>query len=312
MRKRIMITGAFGNSGGFIAERLLKSGQRVETLTASPERPSPLQGRVPAWPFNFGDPAALTRCLKGVDVLINNFWVRYEAGGFRHADAVRKNALLFGAAKRARVKRIVHVSITHADAGSPYAYFSGKGEVEASLRRTGLPYSILRPGVLFGDDEILVNNVAWVLRRAPCFGLFGDGKFSLRPIHVEDLADLAARESEAAGKRILNAVGPERPSYRSWVQSIAGAIGSATPILAMPPRLAWAGGCALGWLRRDAIIVWEEIAALMEGLIDAEGPATGRTRFSDWVRRAGPSLGLHYRNELSRRRDRQLRYGFAA
>jgi NADH dehydrogenase len=310
MKKRIVITGVFGNSGGFIAERLLRQGARVDTLTNSPQRSSPLQGRVGVHPLAFDQPQRLVRALQGADVLINNYWVRYEAGGFSYQRAVENTRVLLAAAKKAKVKRVVQVSITNADSSSPYGYFRGKGQIEEALQATGLPHSILRPAVLFGDDEILTNNVAWMLRSFPVFGLFGRGDFRLRPIHVEDLADLAVKEVGATGKHVLNAVGPERPTYREWVKEIAVAMGVKRLIVPMHPRLGWAAGVVMGWVRQDAVLVWEEIDALMQNRIDVAGPATGKTRLSAWLKEAGPRLGQNYRNEIARRKYRDMAYGY--
>jgi NADH dehydrogenase len=311
MKKRVVITGVFGNTGGFIAERLIKRGIQVDTLTNSPNRISPLQGKVGVYPLAFDQPQALVKALKDADVLINNYWVRYEAGGFSYQQAVTNTGVLLAAAKKAKVKRVVQVSITNADSSSPYGYFRGKGQIEEALQATGLPHSILRPAVLFGDDEILTNNVAWMLRSFPVFGLFGRGDFRLRPIYVEDLADLAVKEVSAAGKRVLNAVGPERLTYREWVEEIAVAMGVKRLIVPMHPRLGWAAGIVMGWVRRDAVLVWEEIDALMQNRIDVAGPATGKTRLSVWLKEAGPRLGQNYRNEIARRKYRDMAYGYS-
>src|SRR4030067_522625 len=66
-------------------------------------------------------------------------------------------------------------------------YFRGKAMLERVLIESGVSYAILRPAVLFGKEDILINNIAWVLRRFPVFCVFGDGRYRLRPIYVGDL-----------------------------------------------------------------------------------------------------------------------------
>src|SRR5205814_7663578 len=200
------VTGAFGYSGRYIAKRLLDSGQEAMTLTNSFKRPNPFGDKVQAFPFNFEQPSLLRDSLEGVDVLINTYWVRFDHRRFNHNEAVANTKLLFGAAKTAGVRRIVHVSITNPDINSELPYFRGKAEVELALEQLGLSYCILRPTVLFGKEDILINNIAWSLRHLPLFGMFGAGNYKLQPIYVEDLAAAAVAESSRETSNIINAI----------------------------------------------------------------------------------------------------------
>src|SRR5512138_3082959 len=184
------VTGAFGYSGRHLAALLLARGARVRNLTGHPGRPDPFGGAVEVAPLPFDDPAALRRALDGVAVLYNTYWVRFAHGDATHARAVANSRALFRAAADAGVARIVHVSITNPSPDSRLPYFSGKAEVERTLAETGIPHTILRPAVFFGGRDVLVNNVAWLLRRFPVFGI-PRGAYGLRPIHVEDFARLA-------------------------------------------------------------------------------------------------------------------------
>ncbi len=202
-----LVTGSFGYSGRAITKQLLESGHTVRTLTGSPDRAHPFGDQVRVFPLDFDRPDVLERACDGVDVLVNTYWVRFAKAGFSQDDAIRNTRVLFDAAKRAGVGRIIHVSITKPSSDSPYEYFRGKAALEAALVETGLPHSILRPAVLFGGPDILLNNIAWMLRRLPLFGLFGDGQYRLQPIHVEDLANLVVRESDRTENRVVDAIG---------------------------------------------------------------------------------------------------------
>ena len=151
------VTGAFGYSGKYIAQRLLAQGQPTITLTNSTDRANAFGGRLRIYPFHFDRPDELARSLQGVEVLYNTYWVRFNHPLFRHADAVRNTLVLFEAAKRAGVARIVHVSITNPSEDSPLEYFSGKARLERALIESGLSYAILRPTVLFGKEDILIT-----------------------------------------------------------------------------------------------------------------------------------------------------------
>lgn len=303
-----MVTGAFGYSGKYIAQRLLAQGRSVATLTNSPQRANAFGGRVQAHPFSFERPDELERALYGTEVLYNTYWVRFNHTMFRHADAVANTLALFEAARRAGVRRIVHVSITNPSPESPLEYFSGKARLEQALAESGLSYAILRPTVLFGKEDILINNIAWVLRHLPVFGVFGDGQYKIQPIAVEDLADLAVAQGVAQESATINAIGPETYTYRAMVEMIGRGIGARRPIVGVPPALGLLVGQALGALVNDVIITREEIAGLVAGLLCVDTPPTGTTRLSEWVAANAATLGRHYASELGRRRDRAAAY----
>lgn len=302
------VTGAFGYSGKYIAQRLLAQGRRVITLTNSTDRANTFGGRVPIFPFHFDRPDELAGSLAGVDVLYNTYWVRFNHKLFRHADAVRNTLVLFAAAKQAGVRRIVHVSITNPNEDSPLEYFSGKARLERGLIESGLSYAILRPTVLFGKEDILINNIAWMLRHLPLFGLFGDGSYKLQPVYVDDLAALAVAGGAASENVVVNAIGPETFTYRELVETIGRLIGVRRPIISLPPAVGYAAGRLVGALMQDVTITREEIAGLMANLLYVQTPPTGETKLSDWIAAHADTLGRRYTSELARRRDRASAY----
>lgn len=303
-----VVTGAFGYSGKYIAARLLAEGRRVRTLTNSPERGNPFGGQVEAHPFNFDDPSRLVESLRGAAVLYNTYWVRFNHAEFKHSIAVENTLKLFDAAKQAGVSRVVHVSITNPAEDSPLEYFSGKARLERALIESGLPYAILRPTVLFGKEDILVNNIAWTLRRLPVFGVFGDEQYRLQPIYVDDLARLAVEQGRERANGIIDAIGPETFSYRELVRQIGIIIGKPRPIVSVPPFMGYVVGSLIGRLVGDVMITREEIEGLMQGLLCTDSPPAGQTRLTDWAREHADTLGRKYASELARRRDRQSAY----
>jgi NADH dehydrogenase len=302
------VTGAFGYSGRYIATRLLEQGRTVVTLTNSGHRANPFGGRIRAVPLSFGEPDKLAAALAGVDVLYNTYWVRFNHGMFNHGEAVENTLALFAAAKRAGVRRVVHVSITNPSEDSPLEYFAGKARLERALRESGLSYAILRPTVLFGREDILINNIAWVLRRFPFFAVFGDGSYRLQPIHVDDLAELAVAEGLRTENVVVNAIGPETFTYRELVQAVGAAIGRPRALVNVSPAMGCLLGKLLGWIMRDIFITREEIRGLMSELLHVNTPPTGKTPLTAWMKKNAATLGLRYASELNRRRDRQGPY----
>jgi NADH dehydrogenase len=302
------VTGAFGYSGRYIATRLLEQGRSVVTLTNSANRANPFGGRIRAVPLAFDEPDKLAAALSGVDVLYNTYWVRFNHRMFNHSQVVENTLVLFQAAKRAGVRRVVHVSITNPTEDSPLEYFAAKARLERALRESGLSYAILRPTVLFGREDILINNIAWALRRFPFFAVFGDGSYRLQPIHVDNLAELAVTEGMRSENVVVNAIGPETLTYRELVKAVGAAIGRPRKLVKVSPELGCWLGKLLGWFKHDVFFTREEIRGLMSELLYVNTPPTGKTPLTAWMKNNAATLGLRYASELDRLRDRQMPY----
>ncbi len=303
-----VVTGALGYSGKYITQRLLNLGHTVHTLTNSIHRPNPFGDQVQVFPYNFDQPEKLTESLRGASVLYNTYWVRFDYADFSHQAAIQNTFTLFKAAIEAGVQRVVHISITNPSEESHLPYFMGKARLERALVGTGLSYAILRPAVLFGKEDILINNIAWTLRHLPIFGIFGDGMYRIQPIYVDDLAALAVEQGQGKENRIIDAIGPEAFTYRDLVTTIGHLIGKERPIFSVTPALGYAAGWLLGRLMGDILVTRDEIAGLMQGLLYTSSPPIGTTCLTDWVREHATTLGRYYASELRRRLERKVPY----
>ncbi len=311
-RETHVITGATGFSGQHIARLLLAKGVPVRTLTGHPGRANPFGDKVEVAPFRFDDPAAMAASMAGARVLYNTYWIRFAHGEMTFARAVANSKALFAAAAQAGVERIVHVSITNPSADSPLPYFHGKALVEQALKETGVSYAILRPTVLFGSGDILINNIAWLLRRSPVFGIFGDGKYRMQPVLVDDLAALAVAQGEARENVVMDAVGPETFAYEELVRLTRDAIGSRARLVHIPWRLALMVGHVAGRVLGDVVITRDEICGLLNNLLVSHSEPTCPTRFTEWLGQHGGSWGGSTRRRWrgttkNHRRTRQRR-----
>lgn len=294
------VTGAFSYSGRHLAQALIDSGYAVRSLTGHPLRPDPFCGRVQVWPMDFDRAEGLLRALDGVDVLFNTYWVRFEHGAMTFDRAVRNSKLLIAAAAKAGVRRIVHVSITNPDPESELLYFRGKALVERAVIESGLEYAILRPALFFGGDDVLINNIAWLVRRSPVFGVAGSGRYPVQPVHVDDFAWLAVELASGRDDVIVDAVGPETWPFEELVRMIARAVRRPVAIVHVEPGVLLRVARVLGRVLRDVVLTGDEIAGLRAGLLCSAGPPTGGTRLSDWLSANGTELGRRYASELTR------------
>lgn len=300
LKRTAAVTGAFSYTGSYIALALLKRGWRVITLTRDAARQHELQGRVKAYALDFEEPRHLQASLSGVDTLVNTYWVRFNHAGSSFDQAVENSRRLVQAAERAGVKRIVHISVSNADMRSLLPYYRGKAQVEEIVKASKLSYAILQPTLIFGKEEVLVHNIAWLLRHFPAFAVAGDGKYRVQPVFVEDLAELAAKAAGSRRNEVLPAAGPEVYTFLELVQLLRQAVGSRALIMKTPPWLTLLMAKAIGLLVGDIALTREELQGLMEERLYVGKAGLGATRFSEWAQANKDSLGLFYRNELKR------------
>ena len=300
-----VVTGAFGYSGRWIAHHLLDQDVHVRTLTNAVGRDDPFGGQVEVHGLDFEDKERLVDSLRGAEVLYNTYWVRYNKRHqqFAHNTAVENTRRLYEAAKEAGVKRIVQFSVANPTKAPNWTYFEGKVQVENMLKASGLSYSILRPTVLFGGQRnVLINNIAWMLRRFPVFGVFGFGNYPIQPVHVEDVAEVAIQQGRITENTVVDVTGPETFRYKDYIGMMAKSMGLKRLILPMPPLGAWLFGRVLGVFLQDDVITRAEIKGLRQGLMASDAPPNGKRLFSTWIAKHGASFGKRYQNDLKERR----------
>ena len=297
-----VVTGASGYTGRYITRRLLDGGAEVRSLTGHPDRPSPFERRVETYPYSFDDPDKLASSLEGADTLFNTYWIRFARGELTHDRAVENLRTLFDAARVAGVRRVVHISITNATEDSPSPYFRGKALAERALRESALSYAILRPTLIFGREDILLNNIAWMLRRFPVHPIAGSGEYRVQPISVDDLADIAIRLARESENVEIDAVGPEVFTYEDMVRLVRDKIGASAWLVHVSNSAAMLAARLMGLLVRDVVLTRDEIDGLTADLLVSKTgePPPGTTRLSEWLDDNARLLGSKYASELMR------------
>ena len=296
------VTGAFSYTGRHIARKLIEDGRRVRTLTNHSHRPGAedLEEKIEVEPLQFQDRKRLTAALRGADVLYNTYWIRFPHSGLDFDLAVANTRTLMQAASDAGVRKVVHVSVSNPSADSPLPYYAGKARAEDAVRESGLAYAIVRPTLVFGPGDILINNIAWLLRNVPVFAIPGLGHYKLQPVAAEDVAEIAVWAAEQTDSVTVDAAGPEIITYMDLVDEVAIAVHRRPPFLYLPPSMVVLGGAVLGLFVRDRILTREEVEGLMAELLVSSEPPRGQRRLDDWLLRQADTLGRRYASELDR------------
>jgi len=298
-----VVTGAFSYTGSFIARRLLAAGHQVKTLTNNPSPPSDLAGKVAAAPLDFDDADGLVRFLRGAETLYNTYWIHSNYGPDAFAGAVRRSQQLFAAAREAGIRRLVHISIANPTA-SGHPYYASKAALEEALRLTGLSYGIVRPTLVYGEGDVLINNIAWVLRHFPIFAIPGDGAYRLQPVHVDDVAAIAVAAGLTRDNLTIDAAGPDILRFDELVRMLRQAVESRALLLETAPALALLGARVAGFIAGDALLTREQLDDLRAELLVSHEPARGTVRFAQWLPQQQALLGLRYASAKTRHQPR--------
>lgn len=295
-----VVTGAFSYTGKYITRRLLSTGKKVRTLTGHPNLQNTFGNQANAFPFDFDNPSQLRKTLEGATTLYSTYWIRFPHGGVTFDKAIENTKTLIKAAEFAGVRRIVHISITNPSEGSPFPYFRGKALVEKGIMDSKLSYAIVRPTVIFGLESILINNIAWLLRKFPIFAIFGTGNYQIQPVFVEDVAEIAINVGNKDDNIVIDAVGPEVYTFNEFIRLIADKVHSRAKIVHLRPGLVLCIGRLIGYAVKDVVITKDEIEGLMSNLLVSKGNPTAPTRFGDWLDHNANNVGIKYISELRR------------
>jgi uncharacterized protein YbjT (DUF2867 family) len=295
-----VVTGAFGFTGRFIARRLLAQERRIRTLTNHPQRPGAEDIKADVAPLQFTDRGALVESLRGADVLYNTYWVRFRHGKMHFGQAIANTRILVGAAAEAGVKKLVHISVSNPSVDSPLDYYAGKARTEAVVRESGLRWAIVRPTLVFGPGDILLNNIAWLLRRMPFFIIPGLGDYRVQPVAGEDVAEIATWAAEQTDNTTVDAAGPDTIAYTELVESIAVAVGRRPKFMYMSPRMTLAAGRVVERVVDDVLVNGPELEGLMQELLVSHERPRGTRRLENWLLSSADTLGRTYASELAR------------
>jgi len=273
---------------------------QIRTLTNHPKRPGTEDITAEVAPLQFADREALVESLRGADVLYNTYWVRFHHGKVRFGEAVANTRILVGAARDAGVRKVVHISVSNPSEDSPLDYYAGKARAERAVRESGLAWAIIRPTLVFGQGDILINNIAWLLRKLPIFGIPGRGDYRLQPVAAEDVAEIATWAAEQSDNVTVDAAGPDIIYYSEMVESIAIAVGRHPRFVYMSPRRTLLASRLIGRYVKDVVLNEAELEGLMQELLVSHERPRGTRRLDNWLLTNADTLGTKYASELDR------------
>jgi NADH dehydrogenase len=279
---RIFLTGATGFVGRNLLKRLLDEGHAVRAL----RRESPgQQARVVQGFHQEGDfayvpgdvvsGAGLDDGMHGCDAVIHLVGIIVEKGSntFEAVHHIGTRNVV-EAAKRVGIKRFVHMSALGVRADGVAEYQRSKWRGEEEVRRSGIPYCILRPSLIFGPGDGFVTQMMDMMKRAPLFRpVPGDGTPKFRPIFVEDVTFCFARAltEEGTTNQTIELGGPDELTLNQVLAEIARCAGISKPAIHIPMPLMFAGA-ALASILPTPPVTPDQLRMLREGSTCDIGP----------------------------------------
>jgi uncharacterized protein YbjT (DUF2867 family) len=270
---KIAVTGGTGFVGSHLARGLAEEGHEV-TLLARGRRSAPAPTRVKFAAAGLSEPARLREALAGIDVIAHCAGINREIGQQSyqrvHVEGTRN---VVQAARAAGVRKIVFMSFLRARPGCGSAYHESKYEAEQIIRASGLDYTIIKSGMVYGYGDHMLDHLSHSFYTLPLLATVGFRKKAVRPLAVEDLVTVlrAALVEHRLQNQTVALTGPEELSLGEAVVRVARVVGRRVLTFPAPVALHYVLAQVLEWTMKVPLVAKAQVRILSE---DGVEPAT--------------------------------------
>ncbi len=272
---RVIIAGGTGFLGRHVTEALVATGHTV-LLLARGTRTARAADGAELLQTDVGSDVLPLEAMRGCDALVNLIGIKREQGTQTferaHVEATRH---LIEAAQELGIRRYVHISVVCSRPDPRSAYHDTKWRAEELIRSSGLDYTILKPGVIYGPGDDMVTHLVKMIRFAPVFPVVGRGDSLLQPVHAGDVAAAvvgALADDRSIGK-CYDVVGPERLTLRAVVETVARGLGLRLRVVGTPIWFQRAAVGLMNALSRHPLSTPAQLQMLIDGLSGDPAPA---------------------------------------
>jgi len=298
---RIAITGGSGFVGGRLARTLLAEGHDVVVIARGRDpHGEDLKSRLVA--ASVEDEPALRRAFAGCDAVAHCAGINLERGRqtYRNVHVLGTQAVV-SAARAAGVRKVVLLSFLRARPACGSGYHESKWAAEEIVRGSGLDYAILKPGVIYGRGDHMLDHLSHGLHTIPVFGLVGFRDREIAPLAVEDAVRVlkSALTTGALSRKTVSMIGPERLALGDAVRRVASVVGARPLYVRLPVWVHSLMALALERVMRIPLVSKAQVRILSEGVVEPAGPCEAlppelapTTRFTEeQIRRGLPPPG---------------------
>jgi len=234
----ILVTGANGFVGRNLVGRLLKDGIAVRALVRNPAKAARLRDLgAELAEGDISNPSSLETAVKGCDRVVHLVGIIQEAPGVTfkgvHIDGTRN---VLDAAKKEGVKQFFLQSALGTRPNAKSQYHRTKWEAEELVRASGLPFTILRPSLIYGPGDLFTIRLAETIKISPVLPVIGSGRSKIQPIFIDDVTECIQKisTSDSYLNEMYEIGGPEQLTYEEVTKAIAAALGIKRPTVHMP------------------------------------------------------------------------------
>jgi uncharacterized protein YbjT (DUF2867 family) len=234
----ILVIGGTGFVGSHLVRRMRGNGLSVRVVARNPDKAHALADQgVEVVPGDISDKASLEKAAAGSERIIHLVGIFQEAPGVTfknvHVEGTRN---LVEAARKAGVRQFFYQSAVGARPGAKSEYHKTKWQAEELVRASGIPYTILRPSLIYGPGDQFTLRLAEIIRQSPVLPVIGSGKSKVQPIAIDDVVSciVKAIASDAFLNESYEIGGPEQLTYEEVTRAIAGAMGIRRPAIHVP------------------------------------------------------------------------------
>ena len=268
---KVFLTGGTGFVGSHLLRRLLRDGHRVRTLVRANKSIAD-QGWGTLEQVE-GDLSSkeLAKYIAGCDAVINLVGIIREQGSSTFETVHHRGTLnLVDAARKARVHRFVQMSALGARASNATAYHLTKFAAEEEVRRSGIPFVILRPALIFGQGSAFIQQMITIMKAVPFVRLVaGTGEYRFQPIHISDVIECFTQSltNTRAGGKTIELVGAEQVTLNEITDAIAACMKVRKVPVHIPMPLMKAAGMGFSVLPIKPPVTIDQLRMLEEGSV---------------------------------------------
>lgn len=302
---KIAITGGTGFVGRNLARALVAKGHTVVLIARGNDTTDQTIRYLPNTsfiPITLDDPAELASAFSGCDAIAHCAGINREIAGQTYERVhLSGTAHVIEAARRAGVKKIALMSFLRARPNCGSGYHELKFAAEELVRHSGLDYTILKCGVIYGKGDHMLDHLSHAFYTFPIFAFVGFHDQPVRPVAVEEVAHIiAASLTEGAlSKQTVAVLGPEQLSLRQAVRRVAQVVHKKPLMFPLPLWFHYLNGWLVERVMRTPLVSTAQVQMLAEGLVEPAGACaplppelTPKIRFTeDQIRQGLPAPG---------------------
>lgn len=267
---RVAVTGATGFVGRNLVNRLLKDNHEVTVLAHHKSGENLFDNRVRLFTGSVSNIAEMVPVFQNSLIVFHLVGIITETRKNTFEKTVAQGTRnLVAASREANVKKIIYLSALGTSADAETAYHKTKYQAERAIKESGLDWTIFRASVIYGKNDGFLRTMSSVIKFLPFIPIFGDGKYKMQPVFIEDLTDVLTKALvyPLSSRQTIDIGGPEQLEYVMVMEMIKKALRKRRLNFHIPFAVIMPGAAILERVLRPAPLTVDMLKMLKMGNI---------------------------------------------